>query len=56
MIRIALIVIYGMFPSGNIVMPLVILLLLPLLFLLAVFHPYKSPNHNIVNIFVLFIE
>ena len=55
MIRIALIVIYGMFPSGHIVMPLVILLLLPLLFLLAVFHPYKSPNHNIINIFLIFI-
>ena len=55
MIRIALSVVYGMFPSNDFVKPLAIFLLLVLLFLLAVFHPYKSLVRNIFNILLLFI-
>ena len=56
MIRIALIVLYGILPSNNFMIPLALFLFLVLLFLVAVFHPYKSPIHNTINIFLLFIE
>ena len=55
MIRIALIAVYGILPNINFVMLLAMFLVLLLLFLLAVFHPYKSPIHNTINIFLLFI-
>ena len=55
MIRIALIAVYGILPSSNFVIIWVIFLVLLLLFLLAVFHPYKSPIHNTINILLLFI-
>ena len=55
MIRIAFVVLYGILPSNNFVILWIILLFLFLLFLLAVFHPYKSPIHNIINIFLVLI-
>ena len=55
MIRIALSVVYGMFPSNSFLIPWDIFIFLVLLFLLAVLHPYKSHVHNIINIFLLFI-
>ena len=51
MIRIAFIVVYGILPSNNFVIIWVIFLFLLLLFLLVVFHLYKSPIHNTINIF-----
>ena len=54
-IRIALMTVYGLIQSNNFVIPLAVCLCLVLLFLLAVFHPYKSPIHNSINIFLLFI-
>ena len=53
--RIALSVVYGMFPSNRFMIPCAIFLLLILLFLLAVLHPYKFPAHNIIIICLLFI-
>ena len=55
LIRIALSVVYGMFPSNRFMIPCAIFLLLVLLFLLAVLHPYKFPAHNIIIICLLFI-
>ena len=55
MIRIALVTVYGLLRSYYFLLPLGVCLCLVLLFLLAVFHPYKSPIHNSINIFLLFI-
>ena len=55
MIRIALIVAYGVLPNSTFLLPLVIFFVVLLLFLLAVFQPYKSSISNNINIFFLFI-
>ena len=54
-IRIAMIVLFGVVSINNFLIPLITFLILFLLLLITVFQPYKFSIHNTINICLLFV-
>ena len=54
MLRIALLVVYASIPTQFAICPVILLSSVPV-FLTAIFHPHKSPSHNVTDIFLLLV-